>query len=153
MTTAIDGVSNERAEYINGLRAFANLLENNLDLPMPTHGGGRYNPLQWLLFNHPEQNQKDDAALIVRAIPGPWEKGTLTDEMFRASGSVCGLFLEVIVKRDVVCKRTVVGTKKVTKKVVVKTRDEVVDEEIVEWDCGSLLSPALPAGRPELASR
>jgi hypothetical protein len=150
-----------REEYIDGLRAFANLLENVPELEIPTHGGfaGTSDKIQWLLFGGPTaEEQKARTGAIIRSIPGKWSKRDTAD-LFRAHMDLFGLALEVVVSRDAVCERKVVGTRKVTKQIPVKHETVEVEEDVVEWDCGSLLKPIgsgpgeLPAPAPLAVTR
>jgi len=50
-----------------------------------------------------------------------------------------GVKLEAYVSRERVCTRRVVGQREVTREVPVTTRTETVMEDVVEWDCPSLL--------------
>lgn len=145
-----------REEYINGLRALANLLQNVPELELPTHGGvvEEYGvaggSIDWMLFTDDDHDeQKARAQAIVRAVPGEWRKNAGSN-LFRAEADLCGLRLQVIVDRAAVCTRKVVGTKQVEKKVPVEFKTETVDEDIVEWDCGSLLKPVDPPRPAEL---
>jgi len=140
-----------RDEYINGLRAFANLLENVPELEIPTHGGqaDSGDAIQWLLFGGPgTEEQKTRTASIIRSIPGKWAKRD-TGDLFRAHIDLFGLALEIVVSRDAVCERKVVGTRKVIKQIPVKHETVEIEEDVVEWDCGSLLKP-IGAGAAEL---
>lgn len=62
----------------------------------------------------------NDAVLILKKCFGPVE-------------------LKKIAWRNYICERKVVGTKTVTKQTPIGFREEQVEEEIIEWECPSIL--------------
>lgn len=144
--TENNATADPRAEYVAGLRMLADLLEQNPHLKLPFYGD--VFPMRVLVCNDDPQDQRDQLAAWVKALPGRKDKavgGTMGDFlMLRAK--LRGLDFEVQAQRDDVCERVVVGTKTETK--VVKDpallasvpEVEVTEEiEIVEWRCGSIL--------------
>lgn len=124
-------MSADRTGYIAGLRALADLLEQKPNLPLPSSPSlsTAGTNIAWYLFGGVEPldhaAQKAQAAEIVRAIPGTFDKVDNGD-LFRFQGRIGGLPAEVIVDRRAVCERVVVGTRVV---------------EDVEWVCAPLLQP------------
>ncbi len=99
----------------------------------------------WMLFgdHHDLAEQKAQAASIVQAIGGHWDKGG-GDSYSRFVQGHDRFVLEVIVDRPAVCERVVVGTHAEERVVpaVEAAAEHVVTETVedVEWVCGSLLS-------------
>jgi hypothetical protein len=136
-----------RTEYTAGLRALADLLDNNPDVPLPY--SGRASELNWITVS--DENQRDVVAAIVRALPGVVVKEPRGD-VIDFVGKIHGLKVCVIATRNEVCTRRVIGTREVTKKipdpsVEVRSVEVTETEDIVEWDCGPILSPARKAAR------
>jgi hypothetical protein len=134
--------SEQRSEYVAGLRALADLLETNADVPLPFDGDA--DEIKWITVTG--ENQRAVVAAIVRALPGLVQKKPRGD-VIDFVGKIHGLRLCVIANRDEVCTRRVVGTREVTKtvpdpSVAVPLVEVTETEEIVEWTCGSLLGPA-----------
>ena len=137
-----------RADYIAGLRALADLLESTEELPLPNT-----DTVYWYLFgsaNLTLEEQKTEALRIVRMLPGKQDKET-TGDLYRLTGHVRGLQTQVIVERDAVCERVVVGTRTVEVEepdpeavaaLPKVRRTEVVEQ--VEWRCHPLLADAEP---------
>ncbi len=79
---------------------------------------------------------------LVRLLGGRRDKGGYEDAFFvtRRFGSAEDLVTVTIhaPSRESVCEKRVVGTKKVEEQIFVKT-GHMIDEEVVEWDCGNLL--------------
>jgi hypothetical protein len=136
-----------RTEYIAGLRMLADLLEQNPHLKLPFYG--HISPMRVLVCNEEQQEQRDQLAAWVKALPGRKDKseGGTKGDFLMVSAKLRGLDFEIQADRDDVCERVVVGIKTETK--VVKDpallaevpEVEVTEEvEIVEWRCGSILS-------------
>lgn len=122
------------------LRAVADLLEANPDLPPPqVNYDGR---VQWFTAHTPA-----DVAAIMRAIPGRWVKNdpaagsfdegtaTFTTEFHSAKARIS-------IERGRVCTRVVTGRREVTKTVPVTVEEVTVVEDVVEWQCHSVLAAA-----------
>lgn len=136
-----------RAEYIAGLRMLADLLEQNPHLKLPFYG--HISPMRVLVCNDEPQEQRDQLAAWVKALPGRKGKseGGTKGDFLMVSAKLRGLEFEVQADRDDVCERVVLGTKTVVETVpdpsymaaAPMVELETV-EEIVEWRCGSILS-------------
>jgi len=127
----------ERAEYIAGLRALADALEAHPTVPLPIHGQP-WNPLGWNLLG--DEAQRETAAGIIRELGGTWDKSATV--YFYAQSAMRGLHLQIAADREAVCERRVIGTRTVVKQVATAFEDREVKEDVVEWDCGSLLGGA-----------
>lgn len=128
----------ERAEYIAGMRALADVLERTPDIPLPQSGTGQ--SITWVVTI--ESDQKAATAGIIRAVGGSWSKrpGGTDGHLLIPSTYIRGLFVEIIADREAVCVRKVVGTETVTKQIPVTFEEQTVEQDIVEWDCGSLMA-------------
>jgi hypothetical protein len=133
-------MSTDRAEYVAGLRALADLIEQKPELPLPVT-----DEFSWYLFGSiglPISEQKSEAARIVRLIGGRHDK-VETEDLYRFKSRIHGIGTQVIVDRPAVCERVVVAAEVVTKMVpdptapLVEVRETV---EHVEWRCGSLFT-------------
>lgn len=137
-------VDPERAAYVAGLRALADLLEANPDLVLPFDG--RTHPIS--VFARTGDDQRTALAAWVRALPGRKDKretGT-GGRIFEVAGSLRGLRVSVMADRDEVCERVVVGTREITETVpdpelvaAVPTVTVTRTEEIVDWVCHPVL--------------
>jgi len=133
MAPAVD----PRTEYIAGLRELADILYANPDLPLPYHG----DLAQLLWIPGLVDDQKEQAAAFTRAIPGKVDKQPRGDA-FDLVGKIRGLAVCMILDRDQVCERVVVGTETVTVPATeaVEAQPERVEErEIVRWECMPIL--------------
>lgn len=129
-----------RVEYIAGLRLLATILEDHPDLPLPYHGRGT--ELLWIANFW--EDHKAIAREFARAIPGEVTKN-VRDDAFDLIGNVRGLRVQLIVDRDQVCERVVVGTETVTvpARPAIEAEPEHTEErEVVEWRCAPLLDDA-----------
>lgn len=61
----------------------------------------------------------------------------------------CYTHIGISVRRDAVCTRRVVGTRQVEKLDYLQAPKVMVTEEIVEWDCGSVLQAAVSGENDE----
>jgi len=66
-------------------------------------------------------------------------KKVYVDSMAHLDRDFGGIVLRVVEFRVNVCTKTVVGRKKVIRKVPVGYEEREVEEDIVEWDCGESL--------------
>lgn len=130
----------QRAEYVSGLRAIADILDANPALPLPYPGASDYAPFSWYVTSGKEQ--KATAAAIVRAIGGRWDKDATHPNLFVISTRLRGLLVDVTADRDQVCTRRIVGSQTVIKKIPTAFEEREIKQDIIEWDCGSLLAGA-----------
>jgi hypothetical protein len=124
------------------LRAAADLLGAHPELVQPyvtTSTNGSVNLSWYLTIDHDMSAQKDEAAAIVRAIDGPWDKSGDV-ENFRFSQRRGPLNIVVQVARPAVCDRIVTGTKTVTIPAKPAEPERTVEVEDVEWECKPLLA-------------
>ena len=133
----------ERAEYVKGLRALADLIEQHDELPLPT------SKIEWAVHYFGDDDaQKTALATIARLLPGKVKKNDPNSseynaEYFILKGTLHGLRVEAWANRSTVCTRVVTGTREVTKTVPVKTEDVTVVEDVVEWVCEPILAAAV----------
>lgn len=136
-------VAAERTAFASGLRKLADLLEQHPELELPYTGHAFGAGINWIPLGG--DGQKAQAATFARLIPGKVDKA-VRGEAFDLIGSIDGLRVKMIVDRDEVCERVVVGTETIevtepdpeaVAALPTVTRTEV--HEIVEWRCGSLL--------------
>jgi hypothetical protein len=129
-----------RTDYIAGLRQLADILEQHDDLPLPYSGAGTH--ILWIAGVRPDH--KGIAAAFARAIPGTVAKSPRGTDLDLV-GQIAGLKVKLIVDRDQLCKRVVVGTETVTvpaQPAVDAQPEQVVEREIVEWVCHPVLADA-----------
>lgn len=133
-------VDSRRTEYIDGLRALADALEADPDLVLPHHGAdAEYGRLS--VFTH----TKEQLQAWARVLPGKKDKEVDEDDPhfgFHLLGNLHGLHMLVFADRGEVCTRRVVGSREVTKQVATSFETITETEDVVEWDCGPLLSEA-----------
>ena len=137
-------VTDQRAEYIKGLRALADVIEQHPDLRLPSTGHSDWAPIHVI----PRDDQRAELAAWARVLPGRKAKSP-RGEYLDLEGTLHGLHIKVICDRGEVCERVVVGTEEVTKEVPdpeyvaaapMVTVTETVEQ--VEWRCGSILADA-----------
>lgn len=129
-------VDTERAAYIDGLRQVADFLDQHPDVPVTAHES----------FMQLVPSYTDDAAAVfARAVKALASAGRVekndSGSYFTCTVMVGGHELSVFTDRTVVCERVVVGTE------IVEIPDPAapkitVEQEIVEWRCGSILAAA-----------
>lgn len=136
MTTTPEITPDPRAEYISGLRALADLLEQNPHLEPPYHGYGT----DMLIIPH-RGAQRDVLAAWARALPGRKDKNP-SGNYFRLTGALRGLRLMVLCDRDEVCEKRVLRVETVTETVpdpeyvsAAPLVERTEEREIVEWIC------------------
>lgn len=149
-----------RERYIDGLRVLATALEEHPEIPLPYQGR-----LTELTFNDFLNAPDPRAAMaeVARLLPCEWRKrfwggdgSEPGSSYFSLMGEIAGLKVELTGYRDAVCKRVVTGTREVTETVrdpaklaEVPEVEVTRTEDIVEWDCGTLLGPrAIGEGKP-----
>lgn len=136
--------TDQRSEYIAGLRAIADALEQHPDVKLPYHGNT--GTFSWVTSH--EADPKAETAKIVRTFGGDWTKRENQGDLMVFVGRIAGVSVDIICDRDTVCTRRVVGTEdREVQMVVTPAVTETVTEtvEVVEWDCGSLLAPVKAA--------
>jgi len=136
-----------RTNYTAGLRALADLLDNNPDLPLPYHGNDTH--LLWVQDNGDNDETRDTARLFARLIPGTISKKA-RDTYLDLDGHIAGLKVSLITSRAAVCERVVTGTHEVTTPArpalnLPAEPEHTETIEDVEWVCGPLLADSVPA--------
>jgi hypothetical protein len=143
--------TDRRAAYTAGLRALADALAANPDLPLPSEGS------LWPLsipFHSGGMNDEDRAAALASAarilIPGVRTK-KVDDNYYRVTGHLHGLEIQVWAMREQLCTRVVKGVREVTREVpdpealaAVPTTTVTETVEDVEWVCAPLLADERP---------
>ena len=129
-----------RSEYTAGLRALADMLDANPELPLPYNG---LRPeIRLSIFTH----TREEAAAYARLLPGKVDKEVTDSSYFGLDlkGALHGLHVLVHVPREKVCTRVVKGTRQVTRTEPIVTGHREVTETVedVEWECGPLLAEA-----------
>ena len=130
----------ERTDYIAGLRALADLLDENTLLPKPTTSMPLYVYV----------DTKDEILTYLAAMTGPVEKEyeDRDDYGFSIRGHILGVKVEVTVRsRSTVCERIVLGTREVTEEIpdpealaAVPTITVTKTVEDIRWECVPLLA-------------
>ena len=130
-------MSNEREEFIKGLRDLAYWYEAHPDMPIPSYGNARVS-----IFS---LTGKEDAAMALRAM-APCEKDYAPDyNLLTIKRNFGGMELHVVFNQSDVCVRSVVGKKVIPAQVVPAQPEQHIPErteEVVVWDCGPILAPA-----------
>lgn len=135
-----------RQNVIAELRYMLTVLEENPQLPLP-HGWGKnkYDTVNFFAETAAE------AAGITRAMGGKWTKNDPTKSDYAADNLVLGqiigteVHVDVVVSRGRVCEKVVTGTTQVKKMVLVSEpvyEERYVDQDVVDYKCGSLLNAA-----------
>ena len=141
-------MSADRAAYVAGLRALADVLESHPEVPLPYYGTTAEITIHFFGGEDP----RSEIAAAARAIPCSWEKDVWESGQtayLDLVGSLRGLKLKLVAFRDTVCTRRVTGTEEreveveVTPAVTTRVREQV---DIVEWTCSPILAPADAAG-------
>jgi hypothetical protein len=146
--------SRPRAETVDllgrRLRAMQSVIEfldeHGVDLPhQPMVTSYAHRAIVDVDFYLHDEDQKDQAAAIIRLIGGKWAKADGGDRLYlrQRQGDVefC-----VVVDREAVCERVVKGTREVTIPAVEAQPERVQVVEDVEWVCGSVLAEATSGG-------
>ena len=139
----------DRADYIAGLHALADMLDQHPELPLPSTGTST--AFDWWIWDHENENSKAVLAEIVRLIPGAKNKVVgegSTASWFTVEASLRGLRIDVNAHRASVCRRVVTGTREVTEEVpdpdALATVPKVTVSktvEDIEWVCEPLMAP------------
>lgn len=121
----------ESSVFVEGLRRVADWYEEHPDCPLPKgYSDGVFSNYV---------NTKDE---VVEAKDRFGVVAVEADEYYFSVFKSFGNFqMKVFASRSTVCKRKVVGTKKVWKKEATQWTEKEVEEEIVEWDCPPELVP------------
>jgi hypothetical protein len=131
----------DRAGYITGLRALADLLEQHDELPVPYDVTA-----QWICASRSKEEQRAIAQTFTRVMPGTIRKG-VRDDAFALDGKIGPVNFGLIVSRDAVCQRVVTDVTEVTREVPdpealaavpMVTVTETVEQ--VNWICSPLLA-------------
>lgn len=138
----------ERDNYVAGLRALADLLDDHPELPLPNTG--RSNAFDWWIWDHDVEDPKATLAEIVRLIPGAKNKvvgEAAGSSWFTVEATLRGLRIDVNANRATVCQRVVTGTREVVEEVpdpdalaAVPTVSVTKTVEDFEWVCEPLLA-------------
>ena len=144
----------KRQEYVRGLRMVADLLEAHPEVETPNgFGESKWSPVTWFA------GSVGAAAAVQRAIGGRWEKNDPNESDYASEHLVLirklgeELNIRIIVSREKICEKTVVGTeRKTVRKLVSAAVYADVEEDVdkVEIKCGSLLSAADQAALEKL---
>lgn len=89
-------MSTDRTGYTAGLRALADMLDNNPNIPVPWEGG----PYSGLSFFFSGDNTRANMIHARRAIGGQWAETPGGSEYLRIQGDLAGLRVDLIAKRD-----------------------------------------------------
>lgn len=126
-----------RADYTDGLRQLADLLDENPDVPLPYQGTRESMPIAIFCF----EDAKAVLAKLARRLHGVSKEPD--GEYYDLAGRLAGLEIRVTARRSDVCEKVVIGTETVTEMVpdpdapLVEVTREV---EQVEWICSPILS-------------
>lgn len=120
---------NKRTDYIEGLRAIADMLETHPAVPLPVR--------QTFTTLFDGEGAPAEMATVRRVVGGKWTK-TATDSWFWLRKTFGPHEYDLAANRNVVCERVIVGTERV------EAPDPdapkvLVEKEIIEWRCSPLL--------------
>jgi hypothetical protein len=134
----------DRAEYIKGLRALADILERSPEVPLPYQG---HTTAMTLYFFNSEDPRK--AMATARRALGIELTKDVWGNYFDLAGALHGVQIKLTAYRADVCERVVVATREVKIEVPDPaavaalpkvTRTEVIED--VEWVCHPILAEA-----------
>lgn len=138
----------QRQESIRGLRALADLLEQNPSLPVPD-----LTAVAWSIDWGGQDDDAERLAEFARTLPGRVEK-EVSNSLFELHARLAeGVTYTIRAMRDAVCNRRQVGTKTVQREVPVETRTEVTQEPVYEWDCQPVLRGTFAGTEDEVAGQ
>lgn len=138
----------DRTTYAN-LAALLDELNQHPNLPPAyiAHFSHGVIDANWYLHIHGigADAQRAAARNVITTIGGKWDKAPSGDRMRYTQKRPNGITLDVVVTREAVCERVVVGTE--TKTIPAQPAAEATPErtetvEVVEWRCSSLLGGA-----------
>lgn len=124
----------DNPQFVASLRAIADWYEAHPEAPLPSLS-------QISVFSFDEETVAE-AARIGRLL-GSFDK-EVDDDFFALAKMFEAIKLRFVFYRNKICTPRVVGTRTVKKKVYpahVEPAEVEVQEDIVEWDCPSLLAP------------
>ena len=136
-------IDDKRAQHVAQLRAAADFLEANPDLPSLFAEELSIYFWEWMV-----DNVKEAMTTYRRRIGGLWKKDTDGDLYFKLIGKLGGFPITLVTQRDAVCERRVIGTR-------TAVTEEVLDPELakdipkitvereieeVEWICPETLA-------------
>lgn len=135
MTETID----KRQQYIERLRYFADLLEDEPELEIPYQIGTDQ------MYFYP--GDAEATALVAKLMPTSWKKNDPNASSYDASyykltGEYVGAEVIVMTSREDVCERKQVGTEKVVHAYVAPVMEYTEERPIYEYECTSLLAKA-----------
>jgi hypothetical protein len=138
-------MTGERARYIGGLRAMAELLESTPDLPLPAAVLA-----QWHVWPHVADDVPAEVIRLVRLIGGRFDKNDPAKSDYNSiyyemTGNVGGMPVTITTYRDEVCRKVVTGSIEVVKTVPAPDAPMVEVKETIEtfeWQCVPLLAEA-----------
>jgi hypothetical protein len=107
-----------REEKMDGLRELLDWLDANPEFPVPF----------WLTYEHTIYADDEADLLAKRKILGRQVDKVVGNQKFGFSRKFGPIDVEVVIARDVVCERKVVGTREIP-------ATEARTEDIVEWVC------------------
>lgn len=123
-------IEQRRSAFVAGLREFADLLEREPGLPVPSY--------DFRLSLYTFADRFTDA---VHALGGHREK-TADDHFFNVERRFGPIIVEVYTGRDDVCERVQIGTQIVEREEIVSpavTKTVTVEEPVYEWRCAPVL--------------
>lgn len=127
-------------------RAVADFLDAHPGIPVPYTAVYDHQPdvadLSWYMHINgkgDETVQREAAQAIVRGVGGKWDK-EFSDNEARFAQRRDGLNMLVVVVREAVCERRVVGSETVVVPAIEAEPERTVVREIVEWDCSPVLT-------------
>ncbi|WP_345432154.1 hypothetical protein [Actinoallomurus vinaceus] len=135
----------ERQQWIADMRDLLDVLEANPELPLPTVGRHTFSPVNLGFF---DTKRKDDRraqlARAVRALRGGFTKD-YSGNVMKLDGTFGSLHLRLMVPREQVCERRVLGVRPQTVEIpdpaaAVPKKKVTYDAEVVEWSCPPLLA-------------
>jgi len=141
-----DGPLTPRQQLLKEIRGVLDMLDANPDIELPQNlGKSSWDRMEWC------PSSAVAAAKVVKALGGRWEKNDPNKSEFDASylrmQAKLGLelYVRIVVSREGVCEKKVVGTerKKVERVVQERVVEEVYDDvDVIEFECKSLMSLA-----------
>lgn len=129
-------------EHVTLLREMADWLSANAHLPTPTISPyGVFGEIYWYFWAG-EENVKQRAAIIRRAIGGKWDKIYSGNcfELKQKVGTDDRIHLRIITQREDVCEQKITGYEEVVIPAVEAKPERTEQRPIVEWSCTGLLT-------------
>lgn len=132
----------EQEQLVAGLRALADFIEDNIELPAPNITiGNRIHKWDDKTYERDDAATKAEMARLAR-LTKPVEKVYLDYGDFKLVKTFSPpVKLTYVCSREAVCTRVQTGTRQVEEYITVKT-GHTVDEPVYEWECEDpLLAP------------